>query len=390
MSKKFKLTVLSLTLLVVFYEVFWVQDTNNLKVNNMTQMTDESIIENQDNDSDDNEETLDVPDIEVIAENLDIPWDMAFLPDQSLLVTERPGNIVRIYPNGKRVDINFNGVTHRGEGGLLGILLHPDFEKNQKIYLYLTTKTLENETVNNVQRYTFRDNMLVGEEVIIENIPGALYHDGGRMAVGPDGYLYVTAGDATRPDIAQDLSSLGGKTLRVTLDGGIPEDNPFGSAVYSLGHRNAQGLAWDENENLWSTEHGRSGIFSGMDEINLIEKGKNYGWPEIEGDENNEGMEIPALHSTGKVTWAPASLVYYKKHLLFGGLRGESVYVAGIDGQEISSFESYLENEYGRIRTITLGPDKMFYLTTSNTDARGTVRAGDDKILRVKPSVFGL
>ena len=390
MTKKFKLYILLVTILFILYLSFFNSDIKTVSEDAGAQNTQTEVSDVQGEEMDNKVVTEEVPGREIIAENLDIPWDIAFLPDQSMLVTERPGNIVRIYPDGSRAHIDFAGATHRGEGGLLGILLHPDFEQNQKIYVYLTTKTLQNETVNNVERYTLRNNELVGKEIIIEGIPGAIYHDGGRMAVGSDGYLYVTAGDATRPDTAQDLNSLGGKLLRVTLDGGIPEDNPFGSEVYSWGHRNAQGIAWDSNGNLWSTEHGRSGVFSGLDEINLIEKGKNYGWPEIEGDKEKEGMETPVLHSTASVTWAPASLIYYKGHLLFGGLRGESLYVAGLDGTRIVSFNQYLEGEYGRIRTIALGPDGLFYITTSNTDARGKVRDGDDKIIRIHPRVFGL
>lgn len=322
--------------------------------------------------------------VEVVAENLSIPWDIAFLPEGGMLVTERPGNLLLIKENGERQNIDIPRVLHRGEGGLLGLVLHPDFEENRMLYLYMTVDTDAQGTRNAVMRYRFVNNALTEERSIIENIPGAIYHDGGRMEFGPDGLLYITTGDATDENIAQDLSSLGGKILRLTEDGNIPEGNPFGTAVYSYGHRNPQGIAWDEEGRLWQTEHGRSGLLSGYDEVNLLEAGLNYGWPEIEGDERAVNMVNAVRHSGADKTWAPASLAYLKGKLFFGGLRGEALYEAVLSGERVVDFKEHFKNEFGRIRTVRVGPDgNSLYFTTSNRDGRGNIENGDDKILRI-------
>lgn len=325
-------------------------------------------------------------DLEVVARDLEIPWGIDFLPGGDLLVTERPGRLVRIGQNNALISID--GVRHIGEGGLLGLVLHPRFEENNYLYLYMTTETEEGIT-NRVERYRLAGDSLENRKVIIQGIPGAVYHDGGRIAFGPDGKLYITTGDAGDEDEAQNRDSLAGKILRVNDDGSVPEDNPFGTAVYSYGHRNPQGLAWDENGNLWATEHGRSGVFSGFDEINLIEPGNNYGWPVIQGDETRKGMETPKAHSGADTTWAPAGAEFVDGDLLFVGLRGASVYKANIVDEEVQEVSSYLEDEYGRLRTIKEGPGGALYIMTSNRDGRGEVRSGDDKIIKVNDlSVF--
>lgn len=182
--------------------------------------------------------------------------------------------------------------------------------------------------------------------------------------------------------IAQNLNSLNGKILRVKDDGGIPGDNPFGNAVYSYGHRNAQGLAFDYQGRLWATEHGRSGLLSGFDEINLIEKGKNYGWSIIQGDEKRAGMINPILHSGLETTWAPAGALFYSNSLFFGGLRGSTLFEYNLQDQ---SLKQYFKEEFGRIRAVVLGPDGYFYITMSNTDGRGKVQVGDDKLIKINP-----
>ncbi len=323
--------------------------------------------------------------MEVIAEDLSIPWDIAFLPSGDLLVTERPGTLIRISED--RTAYPIEGVRHVGEGGLLGIALHPDFEKNGWLYLYLTTQT-DDGLMNRVERYRLEGDALTEKTEILGAIPGGQYHDGGRMDFGPDGFLYITTGDATKSNLAQDTASLAGKILRIHDDGSIPFDNPFGNAVYSYGHRNPQGLTWDAAGKLWSTEHGRSGVLSGYDELNLIEKGKNYGWPEIEGGETREGMETPILHSGSSDTWAPSSAVFHDGSIFFGGLRGEALYEAILKGDSAPTFLTHLKNVFGRIRTVRVGPDGALYLTTSNTDGRGDAAASDDRIIRVQPSLL--
>ncbi len=323
--------------------------------------------------------------IEIIAENLQIPWEVAFLPEGDLLVTERPGILKRIGKEGRIYTIE--GVEHIGEGGLLGLTLHPRFAENRWIYLYLTT-TSRDGLINRIERYRLGGDQLSEKTIIINNIPGAANHDGGRIAFGPDGYLYITTGDAGNPNLAQDTNSLAGKILRLKDDGSIPSDNPFGNATYSYGHRNSQGLAWDDKGQLWATEHGRSGVLSGFDELNFIEKGRNYGWPVIQGDETKTGMKIPVVQSGPDEIWAPAGAAFWNGSVFFGGLRGEALYEAKIVGELKVSLIAHFRQEFGRIRTVVLGPDGFLYLTTSNTDGRGVPKANDDKIIRINPNIF--
>lgn len=322
-------------------------------------------------------------DFGVLAENLVVPWEIAFLPNDDILVTERPGNIRRVGKNGGVTEVQ--GVKHIGEGGLLGMALHPDFESNNYIYLYLTT-TNGSATINRVERYKLNDDVLSDQKIILDKIPGAAVHDGGRIEFGPDRLLYITTGDAGREELAQDTNSLAGKILRIKDDGSIPDDNPFGNPIYSYGHRNPQGLAWDDQGRLWSTEHGRSGIQSGYDELNIIEKGVNYGWPEIQGNEQRSGMKTPILHSGSNQTWAPGDLDFFKGHLFFAGLRGESLYQVDIQTSEFKLLRHFTE-QFGRLRAVRIQGDYI-YITTSNRDGRGDVKTNDDKLIRIKLERF--
>ena len=328
-------------------------------------------------------------DVETVAQDLSIPWDVAFLPDGDFLVTERTGTFRRIGASSEVIPIG--GVRHAGEGGLLGIALHPKFSDNHWLYLYQTSST-GNIFSNRVIRYRYEERKLVEPVSIISDIPGAIYHDGGQLAFGQDGYLYITTGDAGEANRAQDLSSLAGKILRLKDDGSIPSDNPFGTAVYSYGHRNSQGLAWDGQGRLWATEHGRSGIQTGYDELNRIEKGKNYGWPVIQGDARKAGMESPVIQSGPETTWAPAGISILGDKVYFTGLRGESLYQAEIssDGNiDPASLRALFRGKFGRLRALELGPDGFLYLTTSNTDGRGSPQPNDDKLIRLNPASFG-
>ena len=324
-----------------------------------------------------------VPDWAVVAENLSIPWAVAFLPSGEMLVTERPGNLLKIGLD--KTVIKIEGVRHVGEGGLQGLTLHPNFANNNSIYLFLTAQG-KNGLINRVERYQLIGEQLENRTVIIDNLPGAQFHDGGRLAFGPDQKLYITTGDASQSSQAQNLNYLGGKILRLNDDGSTPDDNPFeNSPVWSYGHRNPQGLAWDDQGRLWATEHGRSGAQSGYDELNLIEAGKNYGWPNIQGDETQAGMTKPVIHSGPNSTWAPAGALYFNQSIFFTGLRGEALYQYQLETKEL---KTHFFQAFGRLRAVTLGPDGFFYLSTSNTDGRGSVRDKDDKIIKINPAIF--
>lgn len=328
------------------------------------------------------------PDKTVLVENLTIPWDLAFLPDNSILITERPGRLVNYnLETGKSFIMTVPGVEHTGEAGLLGLTLHPNFEENKFIYIYITDRDGSN-LVNRIERYRFENNLLSNKLIIVSDIPGAQYHDGGRIDFGPDGYLYIATGDAGNTNLAQDKNSLAGKILRVKDNGEVPRDNPFGNAVWSYGHRNPQGFSWDDEGRMWATEHGRSGVTSGLDEINLIEVGNNYGWPDSQGDEVLSGTIGPVIHSSASKTWAPASALYWDGSLFFGGLRGEALYEAILSDDKVLELKEHFKGEFGRIRSVRIGNDGMFYITTSNRDGRGEVGEGDDKIIRLNPNQF--
>jgi aldose sugar dehydrogenase len=322
-------------------------------------------------------------DVEVVMGNLEIPWEIVFLPNEDVLVTQRTGQLLYISNWEVKERFEIEGVNHIGEGGLLGMTLHPEYEINNYLYLYFTSDG-NSGIENKVVRYRFEDRQLLEEEIIIDQIPGGRIHNGGRIAFGPDGYLYISTGDAGDENLSQDIESLAGKILRITDEGEIPAENPFNSAVYSYGHRNPQGIVWDSQERLWSTEHGPVA----RDELNLIELGKNYGWPVIRGNEQQDGMETPIVHSGDDYTWAPSGMTYWDGSLFFTGLRGQSIYEAKIDNSEVDEVLIHFETEFGRIRTIQIGPDGLFYVLTNNTDGRGNPEDADDRIIRINRSLF--
>jgi len=336
------------------------------------------------------EETIteETPLVSVVAQGFEVPWGLVFLPDGGMLVTERKGTVRFESADGKLQDepvIEITSVKQIGEGGLHGIDLHPDFESNNYVYFYYTYEGDTNSTQNRVVRYKYNNGELRNEEIIIDAIPGASNHDGGRIKFGPDGFLYITTGDAQNPSLAQNTDSLAGKILRVTDEGSSVSGNPFGNEIYSYGHRNPQGIAWDDQGNLWATEHGPSGVWPNccQDELNFVEIGANYGWPDSVGDNTEEGVVAPVLHS-GRNIWAPAGLAYLNDKFYFAGLRGNALYEVDIANGE-PKLEVYFKNELGRLREVVAGPDGMLYVTTSNRDGRGIPKAGDDKILRINP-----
>jgi glucose/arabinose dehydrogenase len=331
--------------------------------------------------------TADDVEYDVVAENLEVPWEVVVLDDGRYLVTERTGALVLV-ENGEQTTLErFDNLEDPllGEGGLLGIAVHPNFEENNYLYVY---QTVDRDAVENtVRRFEvdFENGRLTNEKTIIDGIPSGRVHNGGRISFGPEGYLYVTTGDSAQSELAQQTDSLAGKILRLEADGTVPEDNPFGNEVYSYGHRNPQGIAWDEQGNLWATEHGSSG----RDEINLIEQGANYGWPTITGSETAAGMRTPVFHSGQYETWAPAGAAHHDGSLFFAGLRGERLYEARTTDGRVTAFVAHFFNDFGRLRGVTLGPDgEYLYLTTSNRDGRGQPQESDDRLIRVPVEVF--
>ena len=322
--------------------------------------------------------------VETVVDNLKIPWELVFAPDGRIFFTERDGKLWVIEDESLELVATFP-TSNTLEGGLLGLALDPEFEKNNFLYLYQTYFGFELHH-NKVVRYTVSNNQLTDEQILIDKIPGALWHDGGRIKFGPDEKIYITTGDATNANLSQKIDSLAGKILRINADGTIPVDNPFErSPVFSYGHRNSQGIDWTENGILVSSEHGPSGEKGyAHDEINVIEPGKNYGWPVIVGDSNNPEYTNPILHS-GDVTWAPSGLLYYdsdkipewKGKFLVAALKGQHVMVLDLDLENnmINSVEKIFQDEYGRIRGLVQSPDGDVFVLTSNGD--------NDKILRV-------
>ncbi len=316
-----------------------------------------------------------------VASNLVTPWSILLLPDGDLLVSERSGSLKRIGEQNQTIKVD--GVAETSEGGLHGIVLDPSFANNNFIYVYHTTGT-GGQLTNRVVRYVFEDSALSEPKVILSGIPAGNTHNGSAIDFGPDGKLYVSTGDAGNGNSAQDRQSLAGKILRLNADGSTPSDNPFGSPVWSYGHRNPQGIAWDDKGNMWSVEHGRSGAQSGQDELNLIKKGANYGWPTIRGDGLAEGMEKPVMHSGDTTTWAPSGLGYMQGSLYFAGLRGQTLYRAVLDGAGgIKEVKTYFSGQFGRLRAVEATADTV-YFSTSNRDGRGSPKDGDDRIFKVQ------
>jgi glucose/arabinose dehydrogenase len=335
--------------------------------------------------------------IEVVVRGLDTPWALDFAPDGRIFITERPGR-VRTIEGGRLLSEPWMtlDVAAVGEAGLMGLALDPQFAKNHFVYVAHTYRAANGRLQNRLVR--LREDPKTGkglsDQVLINNVAGSNNHDGGRVKIGPDGKLYWTMGDAQIARLAQNLSSLNGKILRLNPDGTVPTDNPFpNSYVYSYGHRNPQGLAWQPGtKRLYSTEHGPSG-FQGCcrDELNYIEPGKNYGWAEIRGDETREGMISPILESGTSETWAPTGATFVTQgpwtgSLLFTGLRGQTLYRVVLDPQnprKVERLERYLYRQFGRLRDIVEGPDRNLYLLTSNRDGRGSPKDDDDQLIRL-------
>jgi glucose/arabinose dehydrogenase len=339
--------------------------------------------------------------VETIIGNIEVPWSIVWTPDGRMFFTEREGR-VRVYQNGKLRPaplFTVPDVEPSGESGLMSIALHPQFASNHLLYLSYAFKAADGQRVR-VVRYRESPTGLTDRTVIVENIPAAQNHAGCRLRFGPDNKLYITTGDATERELAQRLDSLAGKILRVNDDGTIPADNPFVGQqnarpeIWSYGHRNGQGIDWQPGTNfLFETEHGPSGFDGpgGGDEVNIIDKGKNYGWPVIHHTQTRAGMEAALLEYTPAC--APASGVFYRGavfpqfrgNFFFGCLRGTRLIRVVLDGRRVVRQENLLEGKYGRIRDVAEDPDGYLYFSTSNRDGRGSPAPDDDRIIRLVP-----
>ena len=338
--------------------------------------------------------------VETVVSNLEVPWSIVWAPDGRMFFTERPGR-VRVYEKGQLATapvLTITDVEESGESGLMSMVLHPDFSTNRWIYLAYTFSAGGQRV--RVVRYRETAEGFTERTVIVDDIPAARFHAGCRIRFGPDRKLYITTGDATERSLAQRLDSLAGKTLRVNDDGAIPSDNPFvgqrnsRGEIWSIGHRNSQGLDWQPDTNLmFQTEHGPSGFDGpeGGDEVNIVEKGKNYGWPVVHHERNRPGMEAPLLVYTPAC--APASAAFYrgsqfpqfKGNFFLGCLRGVRLIRVVLDGRRVVSQEDLLSGKYGRIRDVAEGPDGYLYFSTSNKDSRGKPASDDDRIMRLVP-----
>lgn len=339
-----------------------------------------------------------------IATSLEAPWSVVRLASGATLVSERDsGRVLEVLADGTtREVVTVAGVAHGGEGGLLGLTAwepaaadgstdtdagtgtdtdtdtdEPSSSEGGALFAMFTA-----EDSNRIVRFdltaTETGGVAVGAPTeIVTGIPRASNHNGGRIAIGPDGMLYATAGDAGQADLAQDQNSLAGKILRFELDGSVPQDNPFGNAVYSMGHRNPQGLAWDRDGRLWASEFGQDT----WDELNLIEPGANYGWPTVEGIGDDAAFVNPILQwSTSEAS--PSGLVWVRDTLFMASLRGERLWRIDVSGAEAVA-EPLLVGEYGRLRDVIAGPAESIWIVTNNTDGRGSPAVGDDRIVQL-------
>jgi aldose sugar dehydrogenase len=341
--------------------------------------------------------------LDTIASGLDVPWDLAFAPDGRIFVAERSGQI-RVIEDGRLNPEPWAELTvaQRSEMGLMGLALDPEFASNGYVYV-VGTFAGESGTENRLLRFTDHDGSGTDQRLILGNMPAARFHAGAALDFGPDGMLYLTAGDATRPGDAQDPASLAGKILRIDRTGAIPRDNPFpGSPIYALGVRNSQGLAWHpETGELFATDHGPSGLPQerfrrGRDELNLVVGGGNYGWPEATGFEGGEGFIPPLIEWNPTV--APAGVAFYsgdveawRNDVFVGGLAGRQLLRVVLErdeardqGWRAAAQEPLFLGELGRIRAVVMGPDGHLYFTTSNRDGRGNPSPADDFLFRLR------
>ncbi|MEM1610105.1 MAG: PQQ-dependent sugar dehydrogenase [Sulfolobales archaeon] len=331
----------------------------------------------------------DLIEVEVVATDLEVPWSIAPVGYGEYFISERPGRILYLSRGGKRLVASFD-VASVGEAGLLGLAVHPEYPSKPYLYAYLSywsSGSIFNRIIRGRVEMDSGKPRLSSLVTILDKIPGGYIHNGGRLRFGPDQKLYATTGDASRPELAQDLGSLAGKILRLEDNGEIPRDNPFyPSPIYSYGHRNPQGIDWSPLQGFMiASEHGPVG----HDEINLIKPGSNYGWPEEVG---RGGRYNQPIIESGSTTWAPSGISFlrgnmfreFQGDLLVACLRGEKILRISLHNEgEAELSEELLVNSFGRLRDVVVDFDGSLLVSTSNRDGRGFVREGDDKILRI-------
>jgi glucose/arabinose dehydrogenase len=329
--------------------------------------------------------------VETVLSGLEIPWSLNFAPEGRLFITERPGRVRIVSASGSsELALSLNDVFTQGEAGLLGLALDPEFTQNRFVYIYYTA-AVSGRAVNRIVRYREVASRLGERIVLLDNIPAAQIHDGGRLRFGPDGLLYASAGDAADANLAQDVASLAGKILRINRDGSVPSGNRFSSPVYTYGHRNPQGFDWHPaTGDLWESEHGNSG----NDEVNAIRAGLNFGWPRIEGAATMTGMEAPVTSYSPSI--APSGASFYRgqrfpqfaNNFFVATLRGTHLLRLTVDPstRRVTAQERLLDGTFGRLRDVVSGPDGYLYFCTNNRDGRGSPMSGDDRVLRIVPA----
>ena len=314
-----------------------------------------------------------------VVTGLQSPWSILRVDPNTTLVSERDtGAIERVTASGGLAKVGtVPGVVHDGEGGLLGLALLI-VGSTRWLYAYETTAS-----DNRIVRMTLGSDLALGSpEVVLTGLAFSDHHDGGRIAFGPDGMLYATVGDAGDTSHSQDLTSLNGKILRMTPTGGVPANNPFpGSRVWSYGHRNPQGLAWDAKGQLWASEFGQNS----WDEFNRITAGKNYGWPTVEGQAHDPRFVDPVLQWPTSDA-SPSGLAYIGGTFFMAALRGERLWAIRVDAAGAATATPYFSASFGRLRDVSKGPDGLLWILTDNTDGRGTPKPGDDRIVQIELS----
>lgn len=331
--------------------------------------------------------------VQVLLTNLEIPWSLVFAPDGRMFFTERVGR-VRVVQNGQLLAqpaFTFSDVFSSSESGVLGMALHPGFAQNRFVYVVYAATRSDGARVNRLVRFRESNNTFGEAAVLLDNIPSAATHAGSRIRFGPDGKLYISTGDASESTLSQSLSSFAGKILRVNDDGTTPSDNPYGSPVWSWGHRHPQGIDWHPlTGDMWATEHGNQH----RDELNRIVRGANYGWPIIQGGDTRPDMitpvlfYIPAIAPSGLSFYNGTPMTQFRNNIFFATLAGMHIHRVVLDTQDptrAAAEERLFEGRFGRIRDVVSGPDGYLYFSTSNRDGRTTPVATDDRIARIVP-----